>query len=76
MFEIRNGILNRYNGNDSDVVIPDGVTSIGDYAFSYCSKLTSINYCGTKAQWGKISKGSYWNYHAGSYTITYNYIPE
>ena len=60
----------------TSITIPDSVTSIGDKAFSYCSSLTSINYCGTKEQWGKISKGSDWNYNAGSYTITYNYIPE
>lgn len=32
-FEIINGVLNKYNGPGGDVVIPDGVTHIGDEAF-------------------------------------------
>ena len=34
-FEIFDGELQKYCGNDSCVVIPDTVTSIGDYAFAY-----------------------------------------
>lgn len=41
-FKIENGILIQYNGNDSHVVIPDGVTSIGSSAFFYCQGLTSV----------------------------------
>ena len=41
-FVIENGELLKYEGNDSKVVIPNGVTSIGDNAFSDCSKLESI----------------------------------
>ena len=29
------GVLTKYTGNESTVVIPDGVTSIGEYAFHY-----------------------------------------
>lgn len=32
-FEIKDGVLVKYNGNDSNVIIPDGVTEIGDLAF-------------------------------------------
>ncbi|SCZ79727.1 leucine-rich repeat protein [Pseudobutyrivibrio xylanivorans] len=32
-FEIKDGVLVRYLGNDKEVVIPDGVTTIGEYAF-------------------------------------------
>ena len=36
------GVLTEYTGSGGDVVIPDGVTGIGDNAFFYCSSLTSI----------------------------------
>lgn len=38
-FVIENGILKKYRGTDSHVVIPDSVTALGDYAFHYCSDL-------------------------------------
>lgn len=41
-FEIVNGCLVKYNGNASDVVIPDSVTSIGNSAFNSNKKLTSV----------------------------------
>ena len=41
-FQIKNGVLVRYNGNDKDVVIPDGVTSIGAGVFMDCFRLVSI----------------------------------
>ncbi len=41
-FVIENGVLKKYKGSDSDVVIPEGVTCIGDSAFSLCSELTNI----------------------------------
>lgn len=37
-----NGVLTEYKGSGGDVVIPDGVTAIGYYAFNGCSGLTSI----------------------------------
>lgn len=43
-FQIENGVLKKYikERGVTEVVIPDGVTSIGDYAFARCSSLTSI----------------------------------
>ena len=41
-FVIENGVLKEYNGKYADVIIPDGVTEIGDYAFFCCSSLTSV----------------------------------
>ena len=37
-----NGCLIKYKGKDSCISIPDSVTSIGNWAFSGCSSLTSI----------------------------------
>ena len=45
--KIENGALIKVDdsdiGPDGSFVIPDGVTRIGDCAFSYCSSLTSVN---------------------------------
>lgn len=41
-FVIENGVLKRYKGRDEDVVIPEGVTKIGDDAFYNCISLESI----------------------------------
>jgi hypothetical protein len=41
-FDIENGVLVRYNGADSDVEIPDGVTAIGEYAF-YDKKVQRVS---------------------------------
>ena len=44
--------------NVKSVVIPVSVTSIDDVAFYYCKGITDVYYCGTEAQWNKISIGS------------------
>ncbi len=41
-FVIENGVLKEYKGQGGDVVIPEGVTSIGAWAFKYCSSLASV----------------------------------
>ena len=41
-FTIKNGVLTKYNGTGGDVVIPDGVTSIGRYAFMKNDSLKSV----------------------------------
>ena len=41
-FVIEDGVLIKYKGDSSDVVIPDSVISIGDGAFWSCTGLTSI----------------------------------
>jgi hypothetical protein len=41
-FVIEDGVLRKYKGNDAEVVIPDGVTSIGSGVFSECINLTTI----------------------------------
>ena len=41
-FEINNGALIKYHGNDSNVVIPDGVNSIAFEAFRQCDFLVTV----------------------------------
>ena len=41
-FQIENGVLKRYKGKGGDVIIPEGVTTIGKHAFSKCASLTSV----------------------------------
>ena len=41
-FTIKKGVLVDYNGKGGDVVIPDSVTEIGNWAFDGCTGLTSI----------------------------------
>ena len=42
-FVIENGILKKYVGPGGGVVIPEGVTEIGNFAFQYCEKLISVS---------------------------------
>ena len=57
-FEIENGVLKKYHGDANAVVFPDGVTSIGDFAFQNCESLTavkiadSVTSIGNFAFWG------------------------
>jgi hypothetical protein len=41
-FSISYGRLDKYWGSDVDVIIPDGVTCIGNHAFSFCTNVKSI----------------------------------
>ncbi len=43
-FVIENGVLKKYKGPGGDVVVPDGVTKIGDSAFRLSSEVTSITF--------------------------------
>lgn len=43
-FEIRNGMLLKYHGDGGDVVIPDGVTGVGIFAFNLCRNVTSVTF--------------------------------
>lgn len=41
-FEIVDGVLVKYNGTDANVVIPEGVTTIGENVFSYNRDIKSV----------------------------------
>lgn len=41
-FTVENGVLIEYTGSGGDVVIPEGVTEIGDGAFENCTGLTGV----------------------------------
>lgn len=54
-FVIENGILKKYTGPGGDVVIPEGVTAIGDFAFSERKDLTAVTIPGTVTSIGALS---------------------
>ena len=58
----------------TSVTIPDSVTSIGECAFYDCSSLTDVYYCGTEAQWKKITIGD-GNNRLTNATIHFNWKP-
>ena len=41
-FDIEDGVLKKYNGPGVDVEIPDGIKSIGPFAFYGCSSVTRV----------------------------------
>ena len=45
-------------GKAKEVIIPNSVSTISNSAFSNCSRLTEVIYCGTQAQWDAIEIGS------------------
>ena len=54
-FEIKDGVLNKYVGDGGEVVIPEGVTSIGEGVFFECSEITSVTIPKTVTEIGPFS---------------------
>ena len=42
LFEIEQGVLKKYKGKKSVVIIPNDVTAIGEFAFCGCKGLTNV----------------------------------
>ena len=68
-FNIENGVLKKYTGSDSNVVIPDGVTEIGVQAFEDCRRLKSVTIPGSVK---KIGGGAFY----GCSSLTSVTIPD
>ena len=60
----------RYCKNLENIIIPDSVTSIGNYVLDDCDSLTDIYYGGTETEWNQISRGD--SAIPSSVTIHYN----
>ncbi len=56
-FDIRDGILYKYNGSDQMLVIPSSVHTIREKAFRFCSTIISIEIPDsvTTIEWGAFS---------------------
>ena len=52
----------------TSVTIPNSVTRLGSW-FYKCTSLTTLNYAGTKKEWGSIDKKSDWNNNSEITTI-------
>lgn len=68
-FEIEDGVLKKYVGSNSDIVIPDVVNIIGEYAFNGNTQLTSV-----KIPNGVTSIGRY--AFSGCVNLSYIDIPD
>lgn len=54
-FEIKFGVLTKYRGKESVVIIPDGVTSIGKCAFRDCTFVSSITIPDSVTRIGEVA---------------------
>ncbi len=57
----------------ASVTIPKSVEAFGTGAFEDCTSLTTINYCGTEAEWNEIVKSTMWDYNTGEYVVIFGY---
>lgn len=64
-----------------EFVLPSTLRIIGDGAVMGCTALSSVKFMGTSDQWNQssnpnyVKKGTNWRYNAGSYKISYNFVP-
>ena len=60
----------------TSVYIPSNVTSLEQYAFYDCQRITDVYYSGDSEEWARINIENAGNYYFTSATIHYNYTPE
>lgn len=59
----------------TSVIIPAGITDVGDEAFRFCTALVDITFKGTKAQWNSmVADAVKWDYYTGSGNYTLHCI--
>ena len=63
-FVIENGVLKKYWGREEDVVIPDGITSIGKSAFDGYHRLMNITIPET------VTSIGYWDFRRTGFMIS------
>lgn len=63
------------NGSIKSVIIENGVTSIGDWAFSYCDGLMDVYYSGSEEEWNEVYIGGS-NDCLKNANIVFNYVRE
>ncbi len=54
-FSIKDGVLKKYKGKDNDLVIPEGVTCIGEGAFYGCDSVVNVTISNGVTKLGKNS---------------------
>ncbi len=59
----------RYCEYLTEITIPSSVKTIGNYAFEKCKNLNTVNYSGTKEEWSRIHKSSFWDQGTYNYTV-------
>ena len=57
-FEIKNGILKKYRGNAKEISLPEGITTIGAWAFSGCKSVSHITVPDGVEE---ICEGAFWS---------------
>ena len=56
--------------NIETITLPASLKSIGDTVFYACNKLATINFEGTKEQWGLVKRGTDWHHGVPATTVT------
>ena len=61
-----------YGKNITTLVLPNTITSIGEYSFSGCTSLEKLIFEGTESEWNAIEKDEAWNMWMNEFDIVFN----